>query len=114
MIPERTISRRFAVCLLLLSAVLVLGIVQWSFLPLLIQNGPSTGAPLLEFSAGHTSKFAAPYKALFGDGWNPCLAQTGITVRPIVSRIAFVPDAPISGPNDVSLTHHPLRAPPSA
>ena len=79
MIRERTIGRPYAICLLLLSGVLVLGIVQWSFLPLLIQNGPSTGAPLLEFSAGHTSKFAAPYKTLFGDGLNPCLVQAGIT-----------------------------------
>ena len=38
--PKRTTSRRYVACLLLLSGVLVLGIVQWSFLPILIQNGP--------------------------------------------------------------------------
>ena len=112
--PERTPSRRYIACLLLLSGVLLLGIVQWSFLPILIQNGPGTSAGVLGVSASHTSKFAAPFKCLFGDGLNPCLVQTRITVRRIASRIVRLPDAPISGQDDFSLTHRPLRAPPSA
>jgi hypothetical protein len=112
--PKRIPSRRYVAVLLLLSGVLVLGIVQWSFLPLLIQNGPVGSAAILEMSASHTSKFAAPFKCLFGDGLNPCLMQSRITVRRVASRIVRLPDAPISGQDDFSLTHHPLRAPPSA
>ena len=112
--PERTPTRRFVICLLLLSGVLVLGIIQWSFLPILIQNGPVASTGVLEMSAGHSSKFAAPFKCLFGDGLNPCLVQSRITVRRIASRIVRLPDAPISGQDDFSLTHRPLRAPPSA
>jgi hypothetical protein len=112
--PKHSTSRRNATCLLLLSAVLILGIVQWSFLPILIQNGPVGSAGVLEMSTGHSSKFAAPFKCLFGDGLNPCLVQTRITVRRVVSRIVRLPEAPTSGQDDFSLTHRPLRAPPSA
>ena len=112
--PERNPSSRYVACILLLSGILVLGIIQWSFLPLLIQDGPLTSATVLEMSASHTSKFAAPFKCLFGDGLNPCLAQSRITVRRMASRMVRLPDAPISGQDDISLTHRPLRAPPSA
>jgi hypothetical protein len=112
--PKHTPSRRYVASILLLSGVLVLGIIQWSFLPLLIQNGPAASTAVLELSASHTSKFAAPFKCLFGDGLNPCLVQSRITVRRIASRIVRLPDAPISGQDDFSLTHRPLRAPPSA
>jgi len=111
---KRSPSRQYVACLLLLSGVLVLGIVQWSFLPILIQNGPVGSTAVLELSAGHTSKFAAPFKCLFGDGLNPCPVQSRITVRRIASRIVRLPEAPISGQDDFSLTHRPLRAPPSA
>ena len=114
MSPKRSPSRRCVACLLLLSGVLVLGIVQWSFLPILIQNGPVGSAAVLEMSAGHSSKFVAPFKCLFGDGLNPCLVQSRITVRRVASRIVRLPDAPLSGQDDFSLTHRPLRAPPSA
>jgi hypothetical protein len=112
--PKRTPSRRYAVFIFLLSGVLLLGIVQWSILPILIQDGPSASTAVLELSASHTSKFAAPFKCLFGDGLNPCLVQSRISVRRIASRIVPLPDAPISGQDDFSLTHRPLRAPPSA
>src|SRR5579863_2034926 len=112
--PKRTPSRRFVMCLLLLSGVLVLGIVQWSFLPILIQDGPSASAAVLELSASHSSKFAAPFKCLFVNGLNPCIVQSRITMRRMASRIVRLPDAPASGQNDFSLTHRPLRAPPSA
>jgi hypothetical protein len=94
--------------------VLVLGIVQWSFLPILIQNGPVASTTVLEVSAGHSSKFAAPFKFLFGDGLRPCLPQSRIAVRRTASRIPRAPEAPIFGQDDFSLSYHPLRAPPSA
>jgi hypothetical protein len=112
--PKRSTSRRYVACLLLLSGVLVLGIIQWSFLPILIQNGSVANTSVLEMSAGHSSKFAAPFKCLFGDGLKPCLVQSRITMQRIASRIPHPPEAPISGQDDFSLSYHPLRAPPSA
>ena len=114
MIPKSSPSRRYVICLLLLSGVLLLGIVQWSFLHILIQNGPVGSAAVLEISAGHSSKFAAPFKCLFGDGLIPFLVQSRITERRIASRILNTPDARNSGQDDFSLTHRPLRAPPFA
>jgi hypothetical protein len=112
--PHRTPNRWFAACLLLVSGVLVLGIIQWSFLPILIQNGPVARTGTLEMSAGHSSKFAAPFKGLFGDRAAPCLVQSRITLRGISSRIPHSPEAPTSGQNEFFLSYHPLRAPPSA
>ncbi len=112
--PNRTPNRRYVACILLLMGVLVFGIVQWSFLPILIQNGAAASKAVVDLSASHTSKFAAPFKCLVGDGLSPCLVQSRITVRRIASRIVRLPDAPISGQDDFSLTHRPLRAPPSA
>jgi hypothetical protein len=100
-------------CLLLLSGVLVLGIVQWSFLPLLIQHGQEASTAVLELSSTHTSKFAAPFKCLIGDGLNLCLLQSRFTVRRIASKVVRLPDASFSGQDDFSLRHRPLRAPPS-
>ena|ERR1700733_13847625 len=112
--PTHTPSRRYVACLLLLSGVLVLGIIQWSFLPILIQNGPVARTGVLEMSAGHSSKFAAPFKCLFGGGLRPCLVQSRITVRRIATRIPHPPEVPFSGKDDFFLSYHPLRAPPSA
>lgn len=114
MIPLRSLTRLYVACLLLLAAVLVLGIVQWSFLPVLNQNGPSAAGSVLEFSASHTSKFAAPFKALHGDGWVPCLVQTRVKVKGVGFTNLRLPDAPVISRCDFSLTHRPLRAPPSA
>jgi hypothetical protein len=111
--PTRTPSRRYVACLVLLSSVLVFGIIQWSFLPILIQNGPVASPAALEMSAGHSSKFAAPFKCLFGDGLMPCLAQSRITVRRAATRITHPPEAQSSGHDAFFLSYHPLRAPPS-
>src|SRR5258707_1348037 len=111
--PKRIPSRRYVTCLLLLSGVLVLGIVQWSFLPILIQNGPVASTAVLEMSAGHSSKFAAPFKCLFGDGLRPCLVQSRIAFLRIASRILPPREIPTSGQDDFSLSYHPLRAPPT-
>lgn len=112
--PLRTSRRMSATALVLLSAILILGIVQWSFLPILIQNGPVGNDGLLEMTASHSAKFAAPFKGLFSEGLNPGLAPTRITVRRLVSGVVRLPDAPVSGQDDFSLTHRPLRAPPCA
>ena len=111
--PKLSPSRSYFACLLLLSGVLVLGIVQWSFLPILIQNGRVGSTAVLEVSAGHSSKFAAPFKCLFGDGLRPRLVQSRIAVLRIASRIPYPPEVPISGQDDFSLSYHPLRAPPT-
>jgi hypothetical protein len=112
--PIRNPRRRYAALLFVALAVLVFGIVQWSFLPILIQNGPVGGAAVLEMAAGHSAKFAAPFKCLFGDGLGPCLVQSRIIVRRIASRVIHPPEAPISGKDVFFLSYYPLRAPPSA
>ena len=111
--PERPTTRRYIACLLALAAVLVLGIIQWSFLPILIQNGPVGSSAVLEISAGHSSKFAAPFKCLLGDGQRPCVPQARITVGSVASRILHPPEARICGQDVFFLSYHPLRAPPS-
>ena len=112
--PKPTPSRWYIACLLILSGVLALGIIQWSFLPILIQNGPVGSSGILEMSAGHSSKFAAPFKCLFGDGLKPCLAQTRVTVVRTELRIPHSAQDQIPGNDDFYLSYHPLRAPPSA
>lgn len=112
--PKHSTSRRYIACLLLISGVLVLGIIQWSFLPILVQNGLIASTAVLDLSAGHTSKFVAPFKCLFGDDLRPCPVQSRITVRRIVSKFVRLPEAPVSGRDDFSLSYRPMRAPPSA
>src|ERR1700681_207187 len=106
--PKRSTSRRYVACLLLLSGVLVLGIVQWSFLPLLIQNGPVGSSAVLEMSAGHSSKFAAPFKCLFGDGQRPCLVQSRTTLPRVAFRIPHSPETQFSGTDVFFLSYYPL------
>lgn len=110
---DRATNRLCTGCLIL-SAVLVLGIIQWSFLPILIQNGPVTGKAVLVMSAGHTSKFAAPFKCLFGDSLKPSLVQSRISA-PITTQTFFHrPEAPVSSRDDVFFSDRQLRAPPTA
>jgi hypothetical protein len=97
----------------LVLGVLVLGIVQWSFLPILIQNGPVGGASL-EMSAGHSSKFVAPFKFLFGDDLQPCVVRARITVRRITSGISILAEVPVYRSEVLFLSSHHLRAPPTA
>jgi hypothetical protein len=112
--PQRPTNRRTAACLLLLLGILILGIVQWSFLPILIQNGPVASSAALEISASHSSKFAAPFKCLFGDALRPCLIQSKISVPKIVVGIPHPTENPFFGNDDFFLSYHPLRAPPTA
>jgi hypothetical protein len=110
--PGRATTRRFTFCLIL-SAVLILGIVQWSFLPVLIQNASLPGQVAVDVSPGHTSKFAAPSKFLLGNVLQPCLKQANLGVPQPTVRI-FRPDEP-SFRHDSQLSFScQLRAPPSA
>ena len=111
--PNCLPNRWYVICVSILLGVLVLGIVQWSFLPILIQNGP-VGAPSLEMSASHSSKFAAPFKFLFSDGLQPCLVVSGITVRKIVTVVFIVTEDPAYRSADLFFSSHQLRAPPAA
>jgi hypothetical protein len=110
---KRTTSRLCSCCLIL-SAVLVLGIIQWSFLPFLVQNGPVSGRAVVEMSAGHTSKFAAPFKYLFGDSLKPSLAQSRISAPPITRTLLRLLAEPLPQRDDLSFTNRQLRAPPYA
>ncbi|MBZ5661177.1 MAG: hypothetical protein LAO08_12290 [Acidobacteriia bacterium] len=111
MISDRATSRRCSLCLVLI-VVLFLGLVQWSFLPLLIGNGLPSSIAFLSISGGHTSKFAAPFKCLFGDPLNTCVLPSGVSL-PVVAAILFHrPEEPASGRNDRFFSHRQLRAPP--
>jgi hypothetical protein len=112
--PTRPTNRKYLALLVLLAGVLVLGIVQWSFLPILIQNGPVGNSAVLEMSAGHSSKFAAPFKCLFGDGLKPSVAQSRISVPAVSSRMPEPADVPTFCKDEFFLSNYPLRAPPSA
>jgi hypothetical protein len=111
--PNRPPNRWYLIGISLLLGVLVLGIVQWSFLPILIQNGPVGGASL-EMSARHSSKFAAPFKFLFGDGLQPCVVRTRTTPRRVTSGICLVAEVPVHRSEELFFSSHQLRAPPTA
>jgi hypothetical protein len=110
--PDHTKNRRF-LFFLLISAVLFLGLVQWSFLPLLIDSGLPSQQVVLSVSSGHTSKFAAPFKGLFADSVSPCLLRYGFTVPVItVSFFHRFEEQPASW-DDRFFSHRQYRAPPS-
>ena len=112
--PTRPTNRDYLALLLLLSGVLVLGIVQWSVLPILIQNGAVGNSAVLEMSGGHSSKFAAPFKCLFGDGLKPFVVRSRISVPAVSSRMLEPADIPTFWNEPFFLSNYPLRAPPSA
>jgi len=106
-------NRGFACCFLL-SAVLILGIVQWSFLPILVQSAPIPGKTLLEDATGHTSKFAAPFKYLFGDSLKPSLSRVRIFTPRITPTFFHRLEEPTPDRDDFFTSYRQLRAPPSA
>jgi hypothetical protein len=110
--PDQAIGRHRACCLIL-SAVLVMGIVQWSFLPILIQTAPFSGAAVSTVSNSHTSKFAAPFKCLLGDSLKPCLSGARVSVPRLVQAFLHQLEEPASDGNDRFFSYHQLRAPPS-
>ena len=114
---RKTGVNRSFVCCLLLSAVLVLGIVQWSFLPLLVQGAPPPGRTLFEDSSSHTSKFAAPFKCLFGDSLKPDLLLLRISASrypEFLMASSNQSEEPIARWQDLLFSRRQLRAPPTA
>jgi hypothetical protein len=112
MIFSRATIRPWVLCLFLVG-VLSIGIVQWSFLPVLIQC-PSLGAARdLDASSYHTSKFAAPYKFLTVDSLQLCVLQTGIGAPEIVVRFFPLPAEPLYLPSSQFSSERQLRSPPS-
>jgi len=109
----RAKNRRWAF-FLIFTAVLFLGLVQWSFLPLLIDSGMSSSNAVLVVSAGHTSKFAAPFKCLFGDFHSPCLLQSATPVPAMTASFFRRVEESIFSSGDRFSSHRQLRAPPSA
>jgi hypothetical protein len=108
------ISNRRLACHLILATVLVLGIVQWSFLPILVQSAPFRGGSFLELSNGHTSKFAAPFKCLLGSFVKPCVTQTNSIAPSIPSRFLHRSNEPTVNWRDVDFSYRQFRAPPTA
>jgi hypothetical protein len=110
--PGRATTRQLATCLLL-SAVLILGIVQWSFLPVLIQDSSFSGRTAVDASPGHSSKFAAPSKFLLGDFLQPCLKQANFAKPKITICFFYQPEETFFTSDDRFSSHRQLRAPPS-
>jgi hypothetical protein len=107
------INRQLACCLIL-SAVLVLGIVQWSFLPVLIQNASQSNRAVVEVSLSHSSKFAAPFKYLLGNFHQLCLKQSGLVAPPPAVSLFHLPTELPSRRDDEVLSFRQLRSPPSS
>jgi hypothetical protein len=113
MTPGRATTRLLTTCLLL-SAVLILGIIQWSFLPVLIQNPSSSGRPAVEVSPSHSAKFAAPSKFLLGDFLQPCLQQASLSAPQTPLKYFYQREETSFARDDQFLPHRQLRSPPSA
>ncbi len=111
MISDRATTRRCAFCLILM-VVLFLGLVQWSFLPLMTENGLPSSSAVLSISAGHTSKFAAPFKCLFGDPLNTCVLPSGVSLPMVAASLFHRLEEPPSSRSDRFFSHRQLRAPP--
>src|ERR1039457_934820 len=108
------VTNRQCACCVILSAVLVLGIVQWSFLPILIQSGPLPGRAVLEVSNNHTSKFAAPFKCFSGDSLKPCFSRARISTPGITPTFFHRSEESVPDLDDLFFSHRQSRAPPSA
>jgi hypothetical protein len=111
--PGRATTRQLAACLLL-SAVLILGIVQWSFLPVLIQSPTLSGRIAVDVSPGHISKFAAPSKFLLGNFLRPCLKLAIVGAVQASACFFYQPEEPSFMRDDRFFSHRQLRSPPFA
>jgi hypothetical protein len=112
MISNTATTRRCSLCLILM-VVLSLGLVQWSFLPLLIDGGLPSSTAVVAISAGHTSKFAAPFKCLFGDPLNLGVLPSGVLLQLPAAGFFHRMDDPVLDRNSRFFSHRQLRAPPS-
>jgi hypothetical protein len=111
--PSRSTTRQFATCLLL-SVVLILGIVQWSFLPVLIQNPSFSGRAAVEVSPGHSAKFAAPSKFQLGNFLQPGLKQANLAAIRTAPCYFYQPEEPTFTRDNQLFSSRQLRSPPSA
>jgi len=105
-------SRHWTFCFLL-TLVLFLGLVQWSFLPLLIDSGMPASSAVMTMAAGHSSKFAAPYKHWVGTSLGQYVRQPIGSVPMFTPRLIQPVEELVSSRDDRFLTHSLLRAPPS-
>jgi hypothetical protein len=113
MISGRATIRPWVLCLFLVG-VLSVGIVQWSFLPVLIQC-PSFGeARDLDASSYHTSKFAAPYKFLAIDSLQLYLVQTMVFGPEVAKSFSPRPAEPPYLQSAQFPSQRQLRSPPSS
>jgi hypothetical protein len=109
---NRIKSRRWTFCLLL-TLVLFLGLVQWSFLPLLIDSGMPASSAVMTMAAGHSSKFAAPFKFWFGEPISDCAPQSDDYVPIFTASLLQRVEQPVSTRDDRFFSYRQLRAPPS-
>jgi len=94
-------------------AVLVFGLVQWSFLPVLIQTDFQTGNPVLSIQSYHTAKFAAPFKYIFGDSSQATVATARFELPSPVQAFAPIMETLTPVFSEGSVTQRQSRAPPS-
>jgi len=95
-----------------LALVLVVGIVQWSLLPLLVQPASLTGNATVQLSAGHASRSASAFKAFLAIPLNPFSATYGRFVpRVVESYLAISPALTIHRDDNV-LSLRQFRSPP--
>lgn len=106
------VTVRRCACCLVLSA--VLGIVQWSFLPILIHGPQLRDRAVLEVSNSHTSKFAAPFKCFFCDSLKPSLFRDRISTPRLTPNFFHRPEEPALDWHDLFFSQRQLRAPPFA
>jgi hypothetical protein len=111
------ISSRSAIRLrafyLFLVALLLAGIIQWSFLPVLIQTPSMAGDYLLDSSSWHTSKFAAPYKFFGVDSTQLFAVQTAVVEFEIAKGFSLRPAPPPFLQSAQFASERQQRSPPS-
>lgn len=78
------------------------------------QSAPLPGRAVLEVSSGHTSKFAAPFKCLFGDSLKPCLPLSRGSTARATSTFFYRSEEPAPDWKVQFFSYCQLRAPPSA
>jgi hypothetical protein len=106
-------NRGLARCLFF-WAVLVFGLVQWSFLPVLIQTDFLQGNPSVEAQDLHTAKFAAPFKSIFADNAQSFLNITRVDVPPPPQVTIHFQQSALAIEQNQFSTQRQLRSPPSS
>ena len=99
---------------LVLMAVLFLGIVQWSFLPLLVDGRAALSGAVLTITGGHTAKFAALFKCPFSDSSSSCLLDATQIPLVIISNLLHQVQDSLAHRDNIFRSDRLFRAPPSA